>query len=725
MLFMDNESLPFNLRVFISSTESDLREYRQAAFDAIQSLGAHGDDMIYWSADPRSGAQHSVDRIRKSDIVILLIAHRYGFVPNGSQFSITEMEYQEARTHGIPVLAYFLDESQPWPPDQVEWEKVNQLRAFKQRVEGDVTRKTFKSTDELGRLVTQALALYMERHRNRLSGAGRFKDRALRVDSSIALIAQPDTSVHIGPSEDGLPLIFQVMRSRDLNRNMEALVSEIVSSSNAVAALLSSFRQALESYAREAWAGEQILSVQWDEHVSRMLYVSRSNLSQLFQSTFASALGEARAAGAREFLRSRGGASVIGAQTRAQWAESASDATALESEGGQNRFLGIDPQTGDAYSVGLKSGKWVKWRPFIFESILSSLPRARFVVGSDDSSYSVAELSEFLLNYALEGGVDLSGVLKLDITICIARQDLVLLLAEIVQRLSEMHAIELIHGDLKPHNILLGSSGPELIDAFGLQGGDVSPGWTPNWSAPEQILGETVGVLCDIYPIGKMIADILGGELVGEVRKFKARPVDRELSEFDIFYNPSVYLRANSVVSSKKGLSLWVALARQCLRFVPTDRPHSASELRERILSLAEKYPLSEDVRISLPGELRVATLLDGSQVVSRVIGDVRAPVDTLSNSSAASAQSSPFSFPVDIENSWETDTRSDASDAGGSAAGVRKTWRERLRLARSLKPFKLLMPSTVTRRCKAGHPLAPHWATCPYCEALEAAQRK
>jgi hypothetical protein len=111
-----SRTIPFNIRVFISSTFSDLQEYRRATFEAIQSLGAHGDDMIYWSADERSGTALSLDGVRQCDVVILLRAHRYGYVPSDSTWSVTEMEYSAAREAGVPVLAYFLDDSQPWPP---------------------------------------------------------------------------------------------------------------------------------------------------------------------------------------------------------------------------------------------------------------------------------------------------------------------------------------------------------------------------------------------------------------------------------------------------------------------------------------------------------------------------------------------------------------------------------------------------------------------------------
>lgn len=614
-------TIPFNLRVFISSTFSDLEKYRQAAFEAIQSLGAHGDDMIQWSADERAGAQHSVDRVRQCDVVILLLAHRYGFVDTGSQLGVTELEYRAAREARIPVLAYFLDESQPWPPDQIEWEKIDQIKAFKRRVEAEVTRKLFRSTDELGRLVTQALALFMERHRNRLAGSKRFVGLALRVDASIALRIQPDTTVRIGNTEDGIPLILRVRRSRDLSRHMEALAAEMPGSSNSAMALISSFRQSLEAHAKDAWALDRLESVRWSEESMRQLYVTSSNLSQLFRSTLALML--ANASGRVKHSRSSG-ISVIRAQTVAQTVieENSNKVAALESEGGKNRFLGIDPLNGEVFSVGRRASGWVQWRPFVFESIEALLPAAKFFLGPHDNTRDLlTELPKALMDLANRSR-SADGVLDTKVTVCIPRQQIVLLLAEVTKRVGEMHARGIVHGDLKPHNILLGSQGPELIDAFNISEGEVSPGWTPNWSAPEQILGEPVSAVCDIYPIGKMIADVLGGELVGEVRTFMARPIDRDLTPFHIFYNPSVYFHPNAAAASGKSLATWVALVRHCLRFTPTERPRSAIELEQRIRDIAGAHPLHGEVRISLPGELRVATLPDGSQSVARLIGD-------------------------------------------------------------------------------------------------------
>jgi len=149
--------------VFISSTLEDLRPYREAAFRAIHGIGAYSDDMAHWPADDRDAATLSADRVRDCDVVVLILAHRYGVPQADSGVSITELEYRAARDQQIPVLAFFVDDSVPWPPAYVDRVHGSELARFKQEVESDVTRRTFRSPDELNALVTQALVAFEER----------------------------------------------------------------------------------------------------------------------------------------------------------------------------------------------------------------------------------------------------------------------------------------------------------------------------------------------------------------------------------------------------------------------------------------------------------------------------------------------------------------------------------------------------------------------------------
>lgn len=625
-----------NLRVFISSTFSDLQEHRQAVFDALQGLGVQGDNMVYWSADERSGATLSVDRVGACDALLLLVAHRYGHVPEGATASITEQEYLEARRREIPVLAFFLDERVAWPPDRIDFEHREQLHAFKRRVEADVTRQLFRSVDELGRQVTQAMASFIDRRREQLSSARRFGGPTLQVQASPALLEQPDTVVRIGTTETGLPLLLGVRRTHDLRPHLNALSRAVSASGAAPEALLETFRQALEAHGRQGWARERIRAVAWPDGSSRPLYVLKENLTELFRSCLALLLHAARTQRGNDDEPAPGSdrsgasdaASVIRTVIPAHEAPTTRGApAALQSEGGTNRFLGIDPHTGEAFSVGRAGGhRWVVWRPFQFESLapLQPAPRVR-LDGRDAEPLPLAQLPAALLKLAIQspGAAEPTWPTP---RISVRHQAIAALLARCATRLLELHRAGTVHGDIKPDNILLLADGPELIDAFALAEGALSPGWTPSWSAPEQVLGEPVSTATDLVPFGRMISDLLGGELVGEVRKFKARLLNRSTREFDVFYNPHVHVAAGARGLGSEGLAAWTALARQCLRFAPSERP-SAQELVDQLQRLLQSHPLHGEVQVAWPQRLGVATLLDGQEVVAAILGDEVQPV--------------------------------------------------------------------------------------------------
>jgi len=610
----------FSLRVFISSTFEDLKQYRQAVFEAIHSLGAHSDDMIYWSADERSGAQASIDRLEKCDVVILLLAHRYGHVPDGCSISITELEYSAARRKKIPVFAYFLDENEPWPPKYIELNRTDEIRAFKNRVSTDVTRRTFRTTDELGRLVTQSLALYMQRHREDAKEANIFPGQTIAVDTSSCLSTDPDATISIGTSEVGLPLLISITRSRDLGPYVQALASVLPSSAPHSDSILSSFRQALEADARKSWAQERLFLVRRADGSYCEMFVTRANLTELFRSTMSLLIAASPTGTLRSTVPFRDPSEW---QTRAVAIEDEKPRSPLQSEGGKNRFLGIDPQTGATFSVGMVNGAWVEWRPFYFESVLSSIPSAIATIASENMLETpLSALADTVLQTSIYRNFE-GSQFPLSVSISITRQAVALVLADVADRVAEMHSNNILHGDIKPDNLLIGIKGMELIDGFEVAEGDIWPGFTPMWAAPEQVLGEAAIAASDIYPFGRLISELLGGQLVGEVRKFRARRHGGNAGEFDVFYNPAVSLGSRCPAGNAATLSAWRSLARECLRFLPTERPSSAHELGDRIRFTANTHPLEGRISIPVLSEMHIASMPGGYQTVACVLRDI------------------------------------------------------------------------------------------------------
>ncbi len=96
-------------KVFVSSTYLDNKDRRKLVEKAITKA-----EMVWLGMEifPASGA-HAVEEclryVREADVLVGIIAHRYGFIPEGSDISITEMEYDAARER----LMFLIDPSLP------------------------------------------------------------------------------------------------------------------------------------------------------------------------------------------------------------------------------------------------------------------------------------------------------------------------------------------------------------------------------------------------------------------------------------------------------------------------------------------------------------------------------------------------------------------------------------------------------------------------------------
>jgi hypothetical protein len=90
---------------------------------------------------------------------------------------------------------------------------------------------------------------------------------------------------------------------------------------------------------------------------------------------------------------------------------------------------------------------------------------------------------------------------------------LLALAAGLAKSLTAIHAAGVVHGDLKPSNVLLAPDGPRVID-FGIsQAAEAAPlaraglvVGTPSFMAPEQAAGEEVGPRSDVFSLGAVLA---------------------------------------------------------------------------------------------------------------------------------------------------------------------------------------------------------------------------
>ena len=145
-------------QIFISSTYLDLIEERQKVIDIILSSEHIPIGMEMFNAS--NSAQWEVIKrtIDSSDYYVLIVAHKYGSIEESSGISYTEKEYDYAKSTGIPVLCFLVDDTIELQHSKYESdnEKKDKLNEFKNKIRKNLV-KYWKTSDALASLVNVAL----------------------------------------------------------------------------------------------------------------------------------------------------------------------------------------------------------------------------------------------------------------------------------------------------------------------------------------------------------------------------------------------------------------------------------------------------------------------------------------------------------------------------------------------------------------------------------------
>ena len=107
------------------------------------------------------------------------------------------------------------------------------------------------------------------------------------------------------------------------------------------------------------------------------------------------------------------------------------------------------------------------------------------------------------------------------------------------------HGRLIVHRDIKPSNVMVTAEGEVKLLDFGIasllddeHGGDTSltglygRGLTLDYAAPEQITGEPTGVACDVFSLGVLLFELLGG-----TRPFKGEQPGRAALEHAVLHH--------------------------------------------------------------------------------------------------------------------------------------------------------------------------------------------
>jgi hypothetical protein len=145
--------------VFLSSTPPDLQPYGDAVLRAVEAMDGHHGVRVNDFGTPDGPPEDLCRRqVAAADVYVGLIGPLYGRRPSGSEFSYTEIEYDEATKRGKPLLLFVAADDLPLAPPLREpdamWQRQKRFRA---KILEDRVVDTFREPGELAAMVVAAL----------------------------------------------------------------------------------------------------------------------------------------------------------------------------------------------------------------------------------------------------------------------------------------------------------------------------------------------------------------------------------------------------------------------------------------------------------------------------------------------------------------------------------------------------------------------------------------
>jgi hypothetical protein len=149
-------------KVYISSTYSDLIDYRQAVYKALRKLRY---DAIAMEDYVATGQHPPLDKcladVAECDYYVGIFAWRYGYIPtenNPDQKSITELEYRQAEALNKPRFIFLLHADAPWLPKNIDkGENCDRIEQLRTELGTQKLVSFFKTPEELASLVSAAI----------------------------------------------------------------------------------------------------------------------------------------------------------------------------------------------------------------------------------------------------------------------------------------------------------------------------------------------------------------------------------------------------------------------------------------------------------------------------------------------------------------------------------------------------------------------------------------
>jgi hypothetical protein len=436
-----------------------------------------------------------------------------------------------------------------------------------------------------------------------------YDDRPLMVRARESLAEHPETAVVIGEAPDGLPLVLHVSRKASVESAVLAALGYVPREQLAapVDHALEGLESAVRAEARRV--GIERLDV-------GAIYRSKDTVGVLFGDTLM-----ARMLGAHSPLvlaedRHSPSSEPENVANTAAIALSPRPITVMK-ELDTNRYLAVPVRSGPAFvaELGSEDDPVVpeSLQPLLFED-LRGLASARYIASTAgvDSEGPLSDHAQYQ-----------SAVRREDrVAWLVSRHDVGRAIADLAHNLQAFHDEDRVHCDVKPGNTLITGHGVVAIDPIGVRVGEVSPGATPGWAAPEQILARPVSAQSDVYALGLMAASLIGAAIYGEERSFIIPTGKSGRRRVRILGAPDVFIDRGDSELDQDSCRAWTDLIRRAVAFAPEERPASAAAFAMELEALLARQRLEGELAVAggpgvLSRSVEVLGVLQPSWVVS------------------------------------------------------------------------------------------------------------
>ena len=98
------------MKIFVSSTYEDLIDERSNAITTIDRT-EQAIAMEKWFAEDKGSKEVALNKLQECDAAVLILGFRYGSVNEEEELSITEIEYNTAKSLGLPIFVFLKSDS--------------------------------------------------------------------------------------------------------------------------------------------------------------------------------------------------------------------------------------------------------------------------------------------------------------------------------------------------------------------------------------------------------------------------------------------------------------------------------------------------------------------------------------------------------------------------------------------------------------------------------------